>query len=323
MLNSHDSKTSTEIKSLAEFLGLNEFVIEKDFYVTQAIGIVGQINNPNFDIIFQGGTSLAKAHRVIERMSEDCDFRIVLKDSGQKISRDEKRKMLRNFRNMLISKLKTAGFFIDEDSIAVRNEGQFIAIRASYLSAFSHVDLLKPFILLEFFLSDVKIEPEKKPVTTLIQQVFGDKVNHPTFLIASIAVVETAAEKWVGLTRRIATSAYRKYYHDKNLVRHLYDLYQIDRNGYFSDEFYPLASRIVMEDREHYKSHNNHYYEDPIREIKCAIDTLHNSVEWRENWEQFTTTMVFSREKVNYSDALKNLDTKTARVFEKLELEVA
>ena len=66
------------ISITAERLGLSEpYVIEKDLYVTLAIAALMQVNNPYFKLIFQGGTALAKAHRIVQRMSEDCDFRIV------------------------------------------------------------------------------------------------------------------------------------------------------------------------------------------------------------------------------------------------------
>lgn len=86
-------------------------------------------------------------------------------------------------------------------------------------------------------MGEVRIIPQNKIVTTLIKQTLGDKVDHAEFSVSSVAIIETAAEKWVGLTRRVATSTHRKHYQDANLVRHLYDLYRINKLGYFTDEF--------------------------------------------------------------------------------------
>ncbi len=85
-----------QIQDVSKLLKLNEYVIEKDLYVTQAISIVSAISHDLYDLIFQGGTSLAKAHRIIERMSEDCDFRIRFKNPEKKISKELKRKGLRH-----------------------------------------------------------------------------------------------------------------------------------------------------------------------------------------------------------------------------------
>jgi len=300
-----------QIRLVADELNLDDFVIEKDLYVTQAISIVSQISHELYDLVFQGGTSLAKAHRIIERMSEDCDFRIRFKDPEEKLSKEFKRKALRQFRHELVKALKANGFTISDSDISVRNEGQFMGIRANYPSLYPLTEGIKPFLALEFFLAEVKVSPETKSVTTLIKQTLGNKVEHLEFPVNSVAIIETAAEKWVGLTRRVATSTHRKHYRDAHLVRHLYDLYQINKLGYFSDEFNPLVSRIVLDDRKHYKTHNDDYYRDPISEIKRAIDELHQSTEWHDNWDRFIETMVFAEDKPGYDDALDNLHEKS------------
>ena len=84
-----------QINAVNQTTGLSQFVIEKDLYVTQAISVVSNISDEFYDLVFQGGTSLAKAHRIIERMSEDCDFRIRFKDPEGKRSKESKRKALR------------------------------------------------------------------------------------------------------------------------------------------------------------------------------------------------------------------------------------
>ena len=77
-----------QIIAVNEITGLSQFVIEKDLFVTKAIALVCGISNDIYDLVFQGGTSLAKAHRIIERMSEDCDFRIRLKQPEKILARN-------------------------------------------------------------------------------------------------------------------------------------------------------------------------------------------------------------------------------------------
>jgi hypothetical protein len=55
-----------------EHLGLTETLIEKDYYVTEALRIVAT-QYPEA-IIFKGGTSLSKAWNLIQRFSEDIDL---------------------------------------------------------------------------------------------------------------------------------------------------------------------------------------------------------------------------------------------------------
>ena len=52
--------------------GLRPAIIEKDYYVTEALRAVAA--NTGDKVIFKGGTSLAKGWNLIERFSEDIDL---------------------------------------------------------------------------------------------------------------------------------------------------------------------------------------------------------------------------------------------------------
>jgi predicted nucleotidyltransferase component of viral defense system len=72
-----DKKDLQELISVTrQHIRLSEAVIEKDYYVTQAIHALSGIENEYFRLVFSGGTCLAKAHKIVKRMSEDVDFKI-------------------------------------------------------------------------------------------------------------------------------------------------------------------------------------------------------------------------------------------------------
>ena len=52
--------------------GLRPAIIEKDYYVTEALRIIAEVAGDK--VIFKGGTSLAKGWNLIERFSEDLDI---------------------------------------------------------------------------------------------------------------------------------------------------------------------------------------------------------------------------------------------------------
>jgi len=61
--------------------------LEKDFWVTEVLrGAVVESAATGCSVIFKGGTSLSKAHRIIERFSEDVDLIVVLPDGGKRAS---------------------------------------------------------------------------------------------------------------------------------------------------------------------------------------------------------------------------------------------
>jgi predicted nucleotidyltransferase component of viral defense system len=65
------SSRSCAPRSIFRTRGLRPAIIEKDYYVTEALRIVAASGDR---IIFKGGTSLAKGWNLIQRFSEDIDI---------------------------------------------------------------------------------------------------------------------------------------------------------------------------------------------------------------------------------------------------------
>ena len=61
----------------AYFFGCRASAVAKDLHVVRAIAALAAIDAAPFTLVFGGGTALARAHRIIRRMSEDVDFKIV------------------------------------------------------------------------------------------------------------------------------------------------------------------------------------------------------------------------------------------------------
>jgi len=311
-----------QIKVVNERTGLANFTIEKDFYLTQMIALISAISHEMYELILQGGTSLSKAYDLTERMSEDCDFRVRFK--GPKLlSRTQKRNALRQLRKQVISEMKKQGFHVPEEGIKVRNEGQYLQIEAYYTSMYvlPQETTLKPFLKLEFSLAHVQEKPEERSVTTLIKKHLGDKVDHPKTGVSCLAVIETAAEKWVGLTRRVATAATsgKKGYDDHNLVRHLYDLYKIKASGYFNERFYELVLPIMLHDQERFQKDNANYCDRPTEEIKRAISELTTLPEWRNHYGVFVDDMVYAKERPTYGQVIGHLTNISQQALLRLE----
>ena len=140
------------------------------------------------------------------------------------------------------------------------------------------------------------------------------KVQHSFIEVDCISILETAAEKRVALTRRIANIAHKKNLYDSSLIRHLYDIYSIYKKGHINDEFIPLVHEIVKDDQEIFKNVNTTYYTDPISEIKRAINELETNNSWQKNWDEFTNAMVFGKDVPSYQTVIT--------VFSKLSQEI-
>ena len=64
------------INEAASRKGVTPTIIEKDYWVCWTLKEIFSINELKSILIFQGGTSLSKAHRLIERFSEDIDLTV-------------------------------------------------------------------------------------------------------------------------------------------------------------------------------------------------------------------------------------------------------
>lgn len=67
------------IDAAAERLGFSAAILEKDYWVTQALRILAR-EFPD-DFIFKGGTSLSKGYRLIQRFSEDVDILVIRRET--------------------------------------------------------------------------------------------------------------------------------------------------------------------------------------------------------------------------------------------------
>ncbi len=72
------------VTRIAAQTGVPAAHLEKDFWVTEVLrGAATASASTGCSVIFKGGTSLSKAHRLIQRFSEDVDLIVVLPDAGR------------------------------------------------------------------------------------------------------------------------------------------------------------------------------------------------------------------------------------------------
>ena len=66
------------LRPIVDFFGLpGTAQVAKDFFVVRAIRTLAALDAAPFDLVFGGGTALARAHKLVRRMSEDVDFKVV------------------------------------------------------------------------------------------------------------------------------------------------------------------------------------------------------------------------------------------------------
>lgn len=307
-----------QIRKTSALLGIPADFIRKDYFVTQVIHALTQINDDYFELIFQGGTSLSKGYQVIRRMSEDVDFRVTQKLKAIILGKVARRNKLRDFRYALVSSLKDTGFTVSDEDTRVLYEGRFMSIQAKFSDS-EKIAYLKPHVAIDCFLSELALTPITKDITTLIKISLGNECDHRTIPVSCVALDETAAEKWVALTRRIANTQKKSRQSDKDLVRHLYDLYQLKTQGLLSGAYSSLVQKIIEKDKSQFKKLNDDYIENPIRESELALDLLYNDAQWKDHWHYLLEQIVYDENKPSFDKAYAQLQSLSHEIFEALK----
>ncbi len=293
------------------------FIIEKDYYVTHIIHALSGIENEHFRLIFAGGTCLAKAYRIVKRMSEDVDFKIQLKKTDNIFSKNRLLKELKKFRTQIISSLTLPNLTI-KDSV-VRNEGQYLRAELTYPPLFTGDNTLRPHLLLEFTFADVRLATESLTINTIMEDVITIDTIFSPLPIECISSDETAIEKWVGLTRRIAAIERQYHYDDETLVRHIYDLHALKQAARINETFIYLANIIVNSDAKQFKNQHPEYFNNPAAEIRESLGILKNKKLWKERYQRFIDSMVYDKTDVpDYDRAVQSLGNITENIIDTL-----
>ena len=202
-------------------------MIEKDILVADAVRAICAAGNARgAQIIFGGGTSLSQAQQVIQRMSEDADFRIVLPPDVT--SQNQRRNFLSAIKTDILNAMEQAGFPLEGD-LKARNGNAYIMGNFGYASAFARSDALRPHIKLEITAFEPVSNVEMKPLRTILDRVLDRPVDDTLPMVPVVSIEDTLSDKVVGYLRRTAAdrAGCGRGAYDDRLVRHLYDVHSI------------------------------------------------------------------------------------------------
>lgn len=305
-----------QISDTGDLLDLDEAVIEKDYYVTQVIHTLSNLENENFRLVFCGGTCLAKAHKLVKRMSEDVDFKVQLK-SRENFSKSRLKKELKEFRLQIRSTLVVPDLSVTND--VARNEGRYQQITLKYPYSFPIVSTLRPDIKVEFTFAEILLSTDEIEVKTLIEDNNKEAILFVPLKTKCISIDETAIEKWVGLTRRIMAIERGHEDDDKTLIRHVYDINAIHQADKINSNFMELAKTIVINDGKQYKNQHPEYAADAKTEIKQSLALLKNKPLWKVRYEEFIEAMVYDTTNVlPYDQAINTIESISTDVIKRL-----
>jgi hypothetical protein len=290
----NEADTERELREVQAFFRLPSVgLVEKDLHVVRAISAIAKLDVAPFTLVFGGGTALARAHKLVKRMSEDVDFKIVPCPAAA-VSRSMLRQQLGDLRDRVSTALKTAGFAFDPTDKAnpkSRNESRYTIWQLPYDSSISGGEGLRPTIQIELTYAPLRLPSLEKPVSSFVTEAF----NRPPEVagLKCVSLTETASEKLVSLTRRTGMErAGLSRDPDLTLVRHIYDLHAM-REHIDMDQLGRLVPLIAVADAEEFKNQFPAYAADIAGETKAAIAALQGDPVYRQRYNDFILAMVY------------------------------
>jgi hypothetical protein len=293
-----------ELREVQEHFRLPSIgLVEKDLYVVKAIAALATIDAAPFTLVFGGGTALARAHKLIRRMSEDVDFKIVPRPAAP-VSRSILRQKLGALRDRVTQALKTAGFIVDPANTRSRNENRYTVWHLPYATDSGVGEGLRPTIQIEMTYAPLRQAPITLPVSSFVAEAYRRPPE--VTQIPCVSVTETAAEKLVALTRRIAMElAGLSRDPDPTLVRHIYDLHLMQ--GHIDPgEVAALARDIAVADAREFRNQYPAYAADSAAETRKALDALHTDPVYRSRYRDFIVSMAYG-ERPEFDAALASV----------------
>lgn len=226
------SPSDQELLEVRQFFGLPSVqLVEKDWHVIRAMQAISQVDAGIFRLVFAGGTCLARAHKLVQRMSEDVDFKVVLRGAAP-TSANQWRKELGGLRDRVTAGLQAAGFDIDPANTAQvksRDANRYTVYNLTAGPAGTHAAPLRASLLIELNHTQLRLPTVRLPVASFIAEAFSRPPEIAGIDCASVS--ETAAEKLVSLTRRTAMEiAGVSRAPDPTLVRHIHDLHRVRKH---------------------------------------------------------------------------------------------
>ncbi len=302
------------LRPIADFFGLpGAAQVEKDFHVVRVIQTIAALDASPFSLVFAGGTALARAHKIVRRMSEDVDFKIVPKPSAP-VGRNALHRLRSALRERVTAALLAAGFLFDPKDpaqVRSRNQSSYTIYQLPYGPSEGGGEL-RPTIQVELTYAPLRRLPVTLPVASFVSEAANRKPE--VLAMPCVALTETAAEKLVALTRRIAMElAGASRDPDPTLVRHIYDLH-IMRNLVDAPAVAGLARDIAVADASEFGNQYPDYEADIGGETRKALYALRTDPVYRNRYEDFVAAMVYG-ERPAFADALATVSWLAEAAF--------
>ncbi len=293
------------IEDIAAELGIDAAFVEKDWYSVQVLKKISEYQSESITTIFSGGTSLSKGHGLIQRFSEDLDFRCryINENSGS-----QNKKIRSSYRKEIVAEISSLDS-ITLVEVNIQKASNYIKFPLSYPQHYKGHSALRPHLEIEFSFTQPRLDPQPQPIQSLIAQFTG---ADPEASILCLAPIETAADKLSALTWRILKRDRGDEKDDPAMIRHLHDLSALAATVNSDQKLFIETARLSFEEDQKTgrRATDKGFHESML----LALHTLTSDSEYRNEYSQFVDAMSYADDEdtITFSEAIKSFESLIA-----------
>ena len=286
MLHNEKELFEQVILRTADALKIEAGIIEKDYFVTM---FLKKLAAKQPDIVFKGGTSLSKCHKLIHRFSEDIDLNI---ETENKPTEGQRKKL----KEAIVSVIDSFGFTLTNPD-DVRSRRSYNKYIVDYDTVFG-TQYLKENLIVETSVyirayPSVRMEASSFIYDYLKKSGFDNLIEEyglEPFELNVQSKERTLIDKVFALG---------DYYLGNKVTehsRHLYDLYKLSGVVELNDNLKSLVKEVAEERKYHQACLSA---QDGV-DLKSLIQEIINKDVYKNDYETITSGLLF--EEVGYSE---------------------
>ena len=289
----HNNKESFSelIEIVSDYYKIDPALVEKDYFVTL---LLKELTDKVPTLLFKGGTSLSKCHKIIDRFSEDID--LTLDENHQ--TQGQKKQM----KNELVDACNALGLNLTNFE-EIRSRRDYNCYKVEYPIQHNSVSI-KPLLLVETTYITKAYPSELKYATSIIYDYLKETGNESIIEKYELQPFEIRVQTLdrTLIDKVFAVCDYVIGERIERNSRHIYDLSRLLSTVSLDGKLKELI-KSVREDR---KSHALCYSaKDGVSVPDILADIIKSNV-YKEDYETVTRAMMFKC--VPYDEAIKALE---------------
>ncbi|EKF9435857.1 nucleotidyl transferase AbiEii/AbiGii toxin family protein [Vibrio cholerae] len=295
----------------------NPAIIEKDYWVVALLAELAKVSPEHHQMVFSGGTALAKSNVKILRMSEDVDIKLIPNSAFDELSRAKKKAARKACVNEIEQALTQSGLF-NVETRSVRDEYRYVEFELKYPQQFSQAPCLRPIIKLELIETIPLLDVESRSIQSLVAELYQQPQEVSAFDCVSIHA--TLVEKIISMLRRtMSVKRNTERSDDVALVRHIYDVHCITKLSMPElNSIDGLFKAVLEEDIARFGNQHAEFVANPKQELQLGLKELEENAIFRQRFQDFVTPMVFNTEPHDFDTCFASFKRIAASLIEKI-----